>query len=32
MQQIDETFDDGDLEDGSFRRIAEGRYYLIVAQ
>ncbi|MCR9215666.1 MAG: prepilin-type N-terminal cleavage/methylation domain-containing protein [bacterium] len=32
MQQIDEKFDDGDLEDGGFRRIADGRYYLIVAE
>jgi prepilin-type N-terminal cleavage/methylation domain-containing protein len=32
MQQIDETFDDGDLEDGSFRQIAAERYYLIVAE
>lgn len=31
MQQIDESFDDGDLEDGQFQRIANGRYYLIVA-
>ncbi len=30
MQLIDETFDDGDLEDGSFRQIAGDRYYLIV--
>jgi general secretion pathway protein G len=30
MQLIDETFDDGDLEDGSFRRIGSNRYYLIV--
>jgi len=32
MQQIDETFDDGDLESGSFQKIANGRYYLIVAE
>lgn len=32
MQQIDDTFDDGDLEDGLFREIASARYYLIVAE
>lgn len=31
MQQIDEIFDDGDLESGSFQEIANGRFYLIVA-
>ena len=31
MQQVDESFDDGDLEGGQFQRIASGRYYLIVA-
>lgn len=31
MQQIDETFDDGDLEDGSFQKIGNDRFYLIVA-
>ena len=32
MLQIDETFDDGDLEDGLFRQIADDRFYLIVAE
>ncbi len=32
MLVIDQTFDDGDLEAGNFRRIANGRYYYIVAE
>ncbi len=31
MQEVDATFDDGDLTAGCFRKIADGRYYFIVA-
>jgi len=31
MQQIDATLDDGDLATGGFRKIADNRYYFIVA-
>ena len=30
MTEIDEIFDDGDLESGGFRQIDETRYYLIL--
>jgi len=32
MQQIDEITDDGDLATGAFRKIADDRYYFIVAE
>ena len=31
MQEVDAAFDDGDLTAGCFRKIADGRYYYIVA-
>ncbi|MHC5024104.1 MAG: type II secretion system protein [Planctomycetota bacterium] len=31
MEQIDAIFDDGDLTTGQFRRIAAGRYYIVLA-
>ncbi len=31
MLQIDETFDDGDLDDGIFQQLAADRFYYIVA-
>ena len=30
MAQIDEIFDDGDLEAGAFQATGDGRYYLII--
>ena len=30
MLEIDELFDDGDLEAGEFQQIANGRYYFIL--
>jgi general secretion pathway protein G len=30
MLQIDQTFDDGDLADGLFRKLGDGLYYFIV--
>jgi len=32
MQEIDDRFDDGDLAAGGFRKIADGRYYFILAE
>ena len=32
MQQIDQTYDDGNLAAGGFQKIAADRYYFIVAQ
>lgn len=32
MQQIDAAFDDGDLATGGFRKIADDRYYFVVAE
>ncbi len=32
MQQIDAAMDDGDLDTGSFRKIAGDRYYLVVVE
>ena len=31
MQEVDAVFDDGDLESGAFQKLADGRYYYIVA-
>ncbi len=31
MEEVDAAFDDGDLDAGCFRKIANGRYYYIVA-
>jgi len=31
MTEVDALFDDGDLSSGSFQKIAEGRFYFIVA-
>ena len=31
MQQVDSKCDDGDLNTGSFRKIADGQYYYILA-
>lgn len=31
MLEVDKVFDDGDLTAGCFRKIADGRYYYIVA-
>jgi len=31
MLEIDEIFDDGDLETGNFRAISDDRYYLLLA-
>ncbi len=31
MQRIDQKFDDGNLATGNFRKIADGRYYWVVA-
>ncbi len=30
MRQLDATLDDGNLEDGAFRRFGAGRYYFVV--
>jgi len=32
MTQIDESFDDGDLATGKFRKIANDRYYYVLAE
>jgi prepilin-type N-terminal cleavage/methylation domain-containing protein len=32
MAEIDALIDDGDLDKGGFRKIAEGRFYYIIAQ
>ncbi len=32
MQQIDAAMDDGDLDTGSFRKIAGDRYYMVVVE
>ncbi|MEM1353701.1 MAG: type II secretion system protein [Planctomycetota bacterium] len=32
MTEIDLLVDDGDLENGSFRRLAAGRYYRVIAE
>lgn len=32
MAQVDSIFDDGDVESGSFRRIALDRYYWVLAE
>ena len=32
MAQIDELLDDGDLTTGTFRRLAAGRYYFVIAE
>ena len=32
MLQIDEAMDDGDLDTGSFRKIAGDRYYMVVVE
>lgn len=30
MQKVDEIFDDGDLAEGAFQKIANDRYYYII--
>lgn len=32
MQQIDAAMDDGDLDTGGFRKIADDRYYMVVVE
>lgn len=32
MQRIDQTLDDGDLADGRFRKVADGKFYFILEE